>query len=88
MVTIKAQFDGDRVILPTGFKARRTDQVTVSFPDDAVLQPSAQVEPVRVSVWDIIGKHTSSQTVDDITREIREDRDTWNSPDETVRGDH
>ena len=74
MVQIRAVFDGKQVILPPHVRGATGVEVVVMFPDGALTADSHRPQP---SVWDVIGLHTSAQTVDEMTRELRAERDAW-----------
>jgi hypothetical protein len=68
MVAVKGHFDGTRVNLTEPPPANHPRDVLVVF-------ESGDQPETRPSIWDVVGRHPRSRTVEEINREFRELRD-------------
>lgn len=70
-------FDGEKIVLPTDVHGQAA-KVVVEFPEGVL----AQRDPDEGrSIFDVINSgYRSGRSVDDVNRQIAEDRDGWVDP--------
>jgi hypothetical protein len=74
MVAIRTKFDGKTIEVPAELKDGAAGEVIVVVADSMV---NCQSIPPRSSIWDVINKASGSRTLEDINRQIAEERDAW-----------
>lgn len=86
MTAITAKFDGERIILPQNIRAEGVGEVVVTF-SDSVTVTEVESPPARSLQEFVESARPSGRTVEEVTRQIREDRDSWPDPRDRASGD-
>ncbi len=76
MVAIRTQFDGTTILVPAELKAAGPGEVIVLVAEkEAVGNGSSQ----KHSIWDVIARANGSRAAEDIDRQVKEERDSWDN---------
>jgi hypothetical protein len=71
MVSVIAKFDGHSIEVP--------DELRGAAPADVLLVYPAKANEVQTarSIWDVFGKAPEAKSAQDIDRQIRQERESW-----------
>lgn len=70
MVALKTHFDGQQIITPPELQGSAPREVVVVIEDETPAQPVH-------SIWDVLGKASVLRTTEEINRQVREERASW-----------
>lgn len=69
MVAVRTKFDGEKIEIPAEMRGAGPGDVIVIF-DSAVRGAH--------SIWDVIGRSATPRSAEELDRQIREERNSWN----------